>query len=109
MTTTMQILMSVFTIAGFVIAKVHTILASPVGRDVMKVLAEAADQHQKVQAHGKLQALTHHGAALFKDLASVKHAADEGAKQAGGETVDAEMQAVIEQAKALYLAQKAAK
>ena len=106
MNTTMQILMSVFTIAGFVIAKVHTILSSPVGRDVMKVLAEAANQQEKAQAHGKLRAIASHGKALFSDLAIIKHAADNGAQQAGAGSVDAEMEAVIAQAKALYLSQK---
>lgn len=106
MTATMQVLMSVFTIAGFVLAKVHTYMSSPVGRDVLKLLGEAADQHAKVQAHGKLKALFSHNTALFKDLAVMKHSADDGAHKAGGSTSDAELEAVVAQAKALYLSNK---
>lgn len=106
MSTTIQVLMTVFTLAGFLIAKLHTILSSPVGRDVMKLLAEAATQQEKVQAHSKLHILSSHGSALFRDLATIRHAADVGAQKAGGETVDKELEAVLAQAKALYLSNK---
>ena len=104
MTPTLQILMSVFTIVGFVLAKVHTIMASPVGKDVLKLLGEAADQHTKLQAHGKLRALFGHGTALFQDLAAVRHAVDDGAQKAD---TDAGLEAVLAQAKAMYLAKNA--
>lgn len=110
MGTTVQLLMSGFAIAGFILAKLHTILSSPVSRDVMKLIAEAADQQQKVEAHGKLANLAKHGTSLFKDLAAIRHkaldSANHGAQVAGATSADAELEAVLAQAKALYLANK---
>lgn len=109
MSTTLQILMAIFSVAGFAIAKLHTWMASPVGSDVMKVLAAAVEQQHAVQAHGKLMGLGRHGLSLFKDLAAVRHAVDQGQAAASGVgDGDAELKKLIAEATAAYQARKAA-
>lgn len=108
MSTTVQILMAVFSVAGFAIAKLHSWACSPVGGDVLKVIAEAVEQQQKITAHGKVKAIATHGVALFRDIAAVRHAAERGqADAAAGVAPDVELQEIIEQATAAYRAKKA--
>ena len=100
--TTVQTLMSVFAVAGFAIAKLHTFLSSPVSGAVLKVIGEAASQQQQVEAHSKLRSLMVQGAALFKDLPAIRQAADSGAQAAGATTADVELEAVLSQVREIY-------
>lgn len=97
MSTTIQILMAAFTVAGFAIAKLHTFLSSPVGSDVMTAIFETAQHQQKMQGHAKLARLAQHSNGLLHNLALAKSAADQGVQAAGGANVNAELQAALAQ------------
>lgn len=68
MSTTIQILMGAFAVAGYAIGHLHAWLASPVGSEVLKA-AEQVVAHQKLlQGHAKLQALAQGAIAVAKQI-----------------------------------------
>lgn len=79
--TTMQILLSVFSVLGYAVGHLHAWLASPVGQDVLKAAAQVAEQQKLLQGHAKLQKLAQGGAAIVRvlpEIDSALHAAASG-------------------------------
>lgn len=71
---TAQILLSIFTVVGYAIGRLHAWMSSPITKDVAKVLADVAQQLKTIQGHQKLQQLAQGAAAVAQTLPKIDSA-----------------------------------
>lgn len=71
MSTTIQILLGVFTVAGYAIGHLHAWMASPIGAEVMKAAEQVVATQKLLQGHAKLQALAQGGIAVANSIPAI--------------------------------------